>query len=147
MATTQTHVLIRQRGVLIRIPILLRRRRRVHVRTLISQQPSRSISGFCSGGSGHEHNPGSLNAVPMAGWWAARSLGLLMIVWLILCFNGKADQAAIRGYGGERRSFPGRRSLPYFPRPPPAVEAAAEGAGLEESKRRVPSCPDPLHNR
>ncbi|XP_042447111.1 uncharacterized protein LOC122031943 [Zingiber officinale] len=78
---------------------------------------------------------------------AAASLAavLIMSVWFASCFNGKAE--AIRADGGERWPPPlGGRPLPYFPRPPPAA-GEAEGAGLEESKRRVPSCPDPLHNR
>ncbi|XP_042445211.1 uncharacterized protein LOC122030124 [Zingiber officinale] len=106
----------------------------VLIRILLRRRGVYSISqqSFCaggSGGSGHEHNPVS---VTRCRW--------------------PEDQAAIRGYGGERRPLPGRRSLPFFPPPPTtpvvkAAAAAAEGGGLEESKRRVPSCPDPLHNR
>ncbi|CAL1408193.1 unnamed protein product [Linum trigynum] len=44
-----------------------------------------------------------------------------------------------------------RRYFSGHPPPPPsssgsAAAAAAGGAGFEESKRKVPSCPDPLHN-
>ncbi|URE36651.1 hypothetical protein MUK42_24288 [Musa troglodytarum] len=82
-----------------------------------------------------------------AGSGVVLCLVLLMSFWL--CFDCR--KVAIRtfpadsnAYGRERTPVIGRRPVPISPPPLPAT---AEGGGLEESKRRVPSCPDPLHNR
>ncbi|KAG1347098.1 putative CLAVATA3/ESR (CLE)-related protein 27 [Cocos nucifera] len=72
---------------------------------------------------------------------------VLLSVWLLhgfVCFNCRA--MALRIFpvnsGGKSRGAPliGRRPIPLRP------STAAVG-GMHDSKRVVPSCPDPLHNR
>ncbi|RWW65693.1 hypothetical protein BHE74_00026983, partial [Ensete ventricosum] len=76
-------------------------------------------------------------------------LVLLSSFWLL--FDSRA--VAIRTFpadssadGTDRTPFVRRRSVPLDDSPPPGTAAASEGGGLEDTKRRVPSCPDPLHN-
>ncbi|KAJ8460524.1 hypothetical protein OPV22_033450 [Ensete ventricosum] len=88
----------------------------------------------------------------MAGRRAGSGVVVLCLVLLMsfsLCFDCR--KVAIRtfpadsnAYGRERRPVIGRRPVPIGA---PMLPATVEGDGLEESKRRVPSCPDPLHNR
>ncbi|RWW50926.1 hypothetical protein BHE74_00042772 [Ensete ventricosum] len=87
----------------------------------------------------------------MAGRRAGSGVVVLCLVLLMsfsLCFDCR--KVAIRtfpadsnAYGRERRPVIGRRPVPIGA---PMLPATVEGDGLEESKRRVPSCPDPLHN-
>lgn len=53
-----------------------------------------------------------------------------------------------RSRGGGRGAMP-RNAMPLVgTRPVPApVRLPPAGSAEEESKRRIPSCPDPLHNR
>ncbi|URD75384.1 hypothetical protein MUK42_37759 [Musa troglodytarum] len=82
---------------------------------------------------------------------AVLCLVLLSTFWLF--FDSRA--VAIRTFpadssadGRDQTPFVRRRPVPLGDSPPPGTAAAAaEGGGLEDTKRRVPSCPDPLHNR
>ncbi|RZS21372.1 hypothetical protein BHM03_00054023 [Ensete ventricosum] len=113
--------------------------------------------GYRRGSTGGDgKSPGGVTprarATSMAGRRAGSGVVVLCLVLLMsfsLCFDCR--KVAIRtfpadsnAYGRERRPVIGRRPVPIGA---PMLPATAEGDGLEESKRRVPSCPDPLHNR
>ncbi|URD87335.1 hypothetical protein MUK42_30507 [Musa troglodytarum] len=73
-------------------------------------------------------------------------LALLLVTSFWRCFEGREAATATRlfplisgGHSGGHAPVLGRRPSPLSP--------STAAAGVEDSKRRVPSCPDPLHNR
>ncbi|RLN24748.1 uncharacterized protein C2845_PM07G12030 [Panicum miliaceum] len=87
----------------------------------------------------------------------ATARALLLLLFLVLLIGSRCSEA-IRALprssatGGNARnrshSHGGRVAVLPLPgtRPVPVLLAPA-GSAEEESKRRIPSCPDPLHNR
>ncbi|CAO2183881.1 unnamed protein product [Urochloa humidicola] len=88
---------------------------------------------------------------------SARALILLLLLLLVLLIGGRgADAIRAVPRGGKARNHRShghghgaRAAAMPLPgtRPVPARMAPATGSAEEESKRRIPSCPDPLHNR
>ncbi|CAO2165040.1 unnamed protein product [Urochloa humidicola] len=87
---------------------------------------------------------------------SARAL-ILPLLLLVLLIGGRGADAirAVPRSGGKARNrshshgHGARAAAMPLPgtRPVPARMAPTTGSAEEESKRRIPSCPDPLHNR
>ncbi|OEL29676.1 hypothetical protein BAE44_0009304 [Dichanthelium oligosanthes] len=112
---------------------------------------------------------GGGGAVGGASARAALLLLLLLVVFLVLLIGsrgaeatravprrsaatgGKARSRSHGSHGGARVAamLPRKKAMPLpGTRPVPVrLAPAPAGSAEEESKRRIPSCPDPLHNR
>lgn len=110
------------------------------------RNPLPSLSGDVAGPRRDQESFPAMSAARGRRRWPLLCLAILYGVW-VLCFHCRA--VAIPIFPSKSRAKPRHETTLVGRRPAPSDRGSPPGAGdpFHDSKRHIPSCPDPLHNR